>query len=62
MILSDSDVFLIDHIYTRDARYEVNRHFIEELPKFDAATSIYNLLEICGIAALEEHTEFKLQR
>ena len=51
MILSDSDVFLIDRIYTRDARYEVNRHFIEKLPKLDVATSIYNLLEICGIAA-----------
>jgi len=51
MILSDSDVFLIDRIYTRDKRYEVNRHFIEKLPELDAATSIYNLLEICGIAA-----------
>jgi len=51
MILSDSDVFLIDRIYTRDDRYEANRRFIEKLPKLDAATSIYNLLEICGIAA-----------
>ena len=51
MIFSDSDVFLIDRIYTRDDRYEANRRFIEKLPKLDAATSIYNLLEICGIAA-----------
>jgi len=51
MILSDSDVFLIDRIYIRDDRYEANRRFIEKLPELDAATSIYNLLEICGIAA-----------
>jgi len=51
MIFSDSDIFLIDRIYTRDDRYEANRRFIEKLPKLDAATSIYNLLEICGIAA-----------
>ena len=51
MIFSDSDIFLIDRIYTRDDRYEANRRFIEKLAKLDAATSIYNLLEICGIAA-----------
>lgn len=51
MILSDSDVFLIDRLYTKDERYEVNRHFIERLPELDIATTIYNLLEICGIAA-----------
>ena len=51
MIFSDSDIFLIDRIYIRDDRYEANRRFIEKLPELDAATSIYNLLEICGIAA-----------
>jgi predicted nucleic acid-binding protein len=51
MIFSDSDVFLIDHVYTRDDRHEINRHFIEKLPTLNVTTSIYNLLEICGIAA-----------
>ena len=37
MILSDSDVFLIDRIYIRDDRYEANRRFIEKLPELDAA-------------------------
>lgn len=51
MILSDSDVFLIDRIYGRDQRYADNKRFLEKLPELDAATSIYNLLEVCGIAA-----------
>lgn len=51
MILSDSDVFLIDRVYTHDNRYTVNRRFIEKLPELEGATSVYNLLEICGVAA-----------
>ena len=50
MVLVDSDVFLIDLRYPRDARFAANRAFLERLASTDqGATTIYNLLEICGV-------------
>ena len=49
MILVDSDVFLIDLRYRRDERFAANRAFLDRLAASgQGATTIYNLLEICG--------------
>ena len=51
MVLVDSNVFIVDRFYPRDAVYSQNRNFIEELPTLDAAVSILTLLELCGAAS-----------
>jgi len=50
-ILIDTDIFVIDLRYRRDARWTQNRSFLElvEKGKFIAYTSIHNLMEIAGI-------------
>ena len=50
-LLLDSDVFLIDCRYQRDAKFPVNRRFLDEIEAQDIrrATTVFNLLEICGI-------------
>ncbi|MEA1905227.1 MAG: hypothetical protein U9M97_05070 [Candidatus Hadarchaeota archaeon] len=51
MILSDSNIFIIDRFFKRDVHYEVNKRFVEKMLELDVGISIYNLLEICGIAS-----------
>ena len=51
MVFVDSNVFIIDRFYSRDAIYPKNQSFIEKLPSVDAAVSILTLLEICGAAS-----------
>jgi len=51
LVLVDSNVFIIDRFYPRDALYSQNRTFIEKLPSLDAAVSILTLLEVCGAAS-----------
>jgi hypothetical protein len=51
LVLVDSNVFIVDRFYPRDALYSQNRSFIEKLPSFDAAVSILTLLEVCGAAS-----------
>ena len=51
MILIDTDIFVIDRRYSRDPKFQVNRRFLDYLrdKKFDRATTIFNLYELCGI-------------
>jgi hypothetical protein len=51
MLAIDSDVFLIDCRYRSDAKYIVNRRFLDELAAqgVQRATTLFNLLEICGV-------------
>jgi predicted nucleic acid-binding protein len=51
LVFVDSNVFIIDRFYPRDALYSQNRSFIEKLPSIDAAISILTLLEVCGGAS-----------
>lgn len=51
MILLDSNIFIIDRFFKRDAHYSVNRQFVAKLPNLDAGITIYNLLEMCGLAS-----------
>lgn len=51
MIFLDSDIFVIDLRYRRDQKYSANADFLSRLKnsKETAVTSLFNLLEICGI-------------
>jgi hypothetical protein len=51
MMAIDSDVFLIDCRYPNDAKYQLNRQFLDEVNarRIDRATTLFNVLEICGI-------------
>lgn len=51
MIFVDSDVF-VTLFYPRDQKKEVAQNFLDALPT--KATSIYNLLEICGILSMAQ--------
>ena len=51
MVFVDSNVFIIDRFYLRDALYSQNRSFVEKIPSLDAAVSILSLLEVCGAAS-----------
>ena len=51
MVFVDSNVFIVDRFYPRDALYSQNRNFIEKLPSLAAAVSILTLLEVCGAAS-----------
>ncbi len=51
MVFVDSNVFIIDRFFPRDALYEQNRAFIERLGSFEAGISVFTLLEICGAAS-----------
>lgn len=50
-VFIDSDLFVRDLRYPRDARTEVNQKFLDKVRrrKIPGVTSIFNLLEVCGI-------------
>ena len=46
----DSPIFVIDLRYSRDRNYSANRSFLDQAAREgNAATTIFNLLEVCGI-------------
>jgi hypothetical protein len=46
----DTNIFVIDLRYPRDRNFSVNRRFLERLARAgNGATSIFNVLEVCGI-------------
>ncbi len=48
MIFIDTDIFVIDKIFTNDTRFEFNDAFLKETE--EKSTSIFNLFELLGIA------------
>lgn len=50
-VFIDSDIFVRDLRYPRDARTKINQRFLQKVRSrgVAGATSIFNLLEICGI-------------
>ena len=56
MVLIDSDVFVLDLFYPNDERGPANKAFIE-LQQTDRATTIFNVLEVCGIASFNKSAE-----
>jgi len=51
MIFLDTDLFVIDRLFLNDQRYAVNRTLLDLAAKENAGTSIFNLLELVGIAS-----------
>lgn len=51
MVFVDSNVFIVDRFYPRDALYPQNRIFVEKLASFEAAVSVITVLELCGAAS-----------
>ena len=49
MIFLDTDIFVIDLRYKNDPKYETNRLFLEKVRANKPTTSIFNILEACGI-------------
>ncbi|MBI2335638.1 MAG: hypothetical protein HYU97_02610 [Deltaproteobacteria bacterium] len=62
-VFIDSDIFVRDLRYPRDSRTEANQKFIEKIQarKGLGVTSIFNLLEICGILSFNLSAEELLQ-
>ena len=55
MILIDSDIFILDLFYPTDIRIEATRRFLEGGE--ERATTIFNVLEVCGIASFNRSPE-----
>ncbi|MBS7252290.1 MAG: hypothetical protein KIH08_17135 [Candidatus Freyarchaeota archaeon] len=51
LIMIDTDLFVIDEIFTSDERHDINARFLETLEPESRTTTIYNILEFCGIVA-----------
>jgi len=64
MIVVDTDVLAIHHIFIWDNRREENERAYKLLRKNNARTTIYNLLELCGLfsmAGMEDRVEKVLE-
>ncbi|MFQ6123911.1 MAG: type II toxin-antitoxin system VapC family toxin [Candidatus Heimdallarchaeota archaeon] len=51
MIFLDTDIFVIDRFFPDDERGKTNHDFLDLAAKTNAGTSIFNVLEIVGIAS-----------
>ena len=51
MIVLDTDVLAVHHIFHNDPRYKVTKKLIDSLENTSRAVTIFNLLELCGILA-----------
>lgn len=50
LVVIDTNVFVIDLRYKRDQKFKINYRFLNHISaKGGGLTTIYNLLEICGI-------------
>mgnify|MGYP001028238396 CR=1 FL=1 len=49
MTFIDTDIFVIDKLFPKDDRYEINKAFLNEAE--EKYTSIFNLFELLGIAS-----------
>ncbi len=56
MVLIDSDVFVLDLFYPTDERADTNSAFLE-LDHIHRATTVFNVLEVCGIASFNTADE-----
>ena len=51
MVLLDTNIFVIDRFFPRDANYAANRAFILRLQTIDCGFSIFSLFDLCGLAS-----------
>jgi len=50
-VLIDTDVLAIHHIFKSDVRCKVTEKFMVKSRELERGTSIFNLLELCGVVA-----------
>ncbi len=48
MVIVDTDVLLLAFVFQRDPRQAMNNTFLERVKNSEAATTIYNLMELLG--------------
>jgi hypothetical protein len=51
LVFLDSNLFIIDRLFRRDALYAPTRAFLARLPEIIAAVPLMTLLELCGAAS-----------
>jgi predicted nucleic acid-binding protein len=64
LVFLDSNLFIIDRLFRRDAAYPITHAFLDRLPKISAAVPLITLLELCGAASFRlsaDETELWLQ-
>ena len=63
MLVIDSDVFVIDRRYKHDPHFHINRRFLDMIAqgKWKAATTIFNVLEVCGVLSFGLNPEQVLE-
>ncbi len=49
MIFVDTDIFVIDRLFREDERHRTNKQFLDRAK--EKSTSVFNLLELCGLAS-----------
>jgi hypothetical protein len=60
LVFLDSNLFLIDRLFPRDAAYPANRSLLDRLDVIDGVLPLVTLLELCGAASFrlsEQETE-----
>jgi hypothetical protein len=57
LVFLDSNLFIIDRFFRRDALYPATRAFLECLPKISGAVPLITLFELCGAASFRLSTE-----
>lgn len=55
LVVMDTDVLAIHHIFTWDKRYNISRRFLENVTR--PVTTIHNLLELISIAFRVRRTD-----
>ncbi|GFP22369.1 hypothetical protein HKBW3S06_01597, partial [Candidatus Hakubella thermalkaliphila] len=62
-VFIDSDIFIRDLRYPKDQRFRENSAFLEQVykGKLKGFTSIYNVLEVCGILSFNLSEERLLE-
>ncbi len=56
LVVVDTDVLAIHHVFTWDQRYEINAAFLRRLE--NPATTIHNILELAGIICRARRTQY----
>jgi predicted nucleic acid-binding protein len=57
LVLLDSNLFIIDRFFRRDALYPATRAFLARLPDISGAVPLITLFELCGAASFRLSTE-----
>jgi len=61
MVVIDTDVLSVYHIFQRDPRFKMTSLFMEESRKVERGVGIFNLLELCGVMATAGQIERALR-